>query len=109
MKAILYMLAGVALLLLVFALDGCSTIKGLTTKTDVAIETASAADVAEAKGLAGTLDPAGAKCADAFGAAVSILTGTSCSGGPLCTLEKARILRIEQSAVNSACVGVIVP
>lgn len=97
------------LLLLLLTLAGCGTIKNVNTSLDAAIDTASKADVSEAEKLAGTLDPAGAKCAAAYGQAVDILTLVSCSGGPLCLTEKARVMRILQNAVRSNCVGVTVP
>jgi len=95
--------------LLAIALAGCQTINAANTTIDKVIGDGCKADTAEATKIAGALDPAGAKCAAAYGEACVILTATPCSGGPLCAIEKLRVGRIEQNAVNAACVGVTVP
>jgi hypothetical protein len=95
--------------LLAVALAGCANINAANTTIDKIIGDGCKADTSEATKIAGTLDPAGAKCAAAYGEACDILTATPCSGGPLCAVEKLRIGRIEQNSVNAACVGVTVP
>ena len=99
-----------AICIIAVLLAGCQTVTKVETDINTLVGAQCDSDIAATLQVANTLDPAGVKCATAYGVACKALTGVACPAGSiLCPVEKLRVGRIEQNAVNAACVGVTVP